>query len=271
VSGLEPVFAVVGTEAAKAVATAAGTQAWKTLASPPRAPEDRTGYHAVQALVIVSAQESVSASAAILSEVDALELDSLVKDPTHLRTKVAELLSRGAEIRNVVAQAEPVLAGLRALPDRAVPQLDPETADRLTSVVTWHRWLLGALLDLAGEPSRADQSPSQNSDSDRPVYSSVTADVDALAKALLCIHCLSSARSSHRLLQTAASESLMKATGADRGAMRKAQEQVRRDAAWRRRLLARSLERFADGLDDVVSTPSMGTRLRRLIRNALTR
>lgn len=45
-------------------------------------------------------------------------------------------------------RATPIVAGLKDLPKRVVPRLDPVVEDRLASAVAWHGWLLGSLLDL---------------------------------------------------------------------------------------------------------------------------
>jgi hypothetical protein len=263
VTGLE---AAVAGEAAKAVVTQLAAGVWQKLAGVP--PDQRPGFAGLQPLVIESAQDLVNKSADVLILVEPLGLaDILNRDERGggFRTRCELLLTRGAEIRELVSIATPILAGMQQGSLRAVPRLDPQTALRLDSAVQWYGWLLGSLLDLADEAQVWSKTPGKRVKETWNDSVAGEASPEFLASVLMCHQCLAAARTAHELLQAAASVAIGTAIGADERAHRAASRKVRRDDAWRRSMLASRLERLADGIDDAVSSPSLATRARRLI------
>ncbi|MEP7088569.1 MAG: hypothetical protein ABI776_00570 [Nocardioidaceae bacterium] len=213
----------------------------------------------------------MTASADVLILVESLGVGDLLSGEmraSDFRLRCALLLDRETEIRELVETAAPKLAGLRHTSLRAVPRLDPATALRLQSAVDWHGWLLGSLLDVAEQVGLRSHDHGMGHPDATP---SASVDPEFLSYVLMCHKCLLAAQSAHELLQGATSEAIGTAVGADKKAYAASTRKVGKDDAWRRSVLAMHLDGLADGIDDVVSSPSLLTRARRSTRRAMRR
>ena len=256
-TGLE--FAVLGTEAGKAVVSEITKRALDLSTAVP--PDQRPGFAALQPLVIASSQTVVTVSAEVLDMLEPFQTRDDFANQSVLERSCRELAARSSEMKRLAEKVAPKLAGMRRASRHAVPQLEPFTAEALDSAVRWHGWTTGVLLDFAIEAERTGLA--------EPEASSVPPiPPELLAQLFLSAICWGHAVTAHRDLQQTASQAAMSAVGADGRAFRKAQRRVSQREAGGRELWAWALERFAETLDDVVSPPTIGTRLKRRARRA---
>ena len=254
----------------KTVVTGVGASVWRKLAGVP--PHERPGFDNVQPRVISSATEMVEQSAEVLRLVGSFDVigDLFVNsgsDVDGFWQRASSLVPRHEEMRKRVADAAPIVEGLRLMPRRVVPRLDPIVEHRLASTVAWHGWTLGSLLDLAD--AAAARTEPREKDAMRLTLEDERVDPQLLGHVLMCHHALVTADTCHTLMHDVASQSIFTATGADKRTTNRARRQVGRDDDARRAAFADLLERVADGIDDAISPPSRASRASRSLRRSV--